>query len=453
MYQHIGRLPRSRPSGPNSSDHSGQTAQCQMSRTQSARTPPAPQDVFTLCGQQVKVKNTFLDDLIREKNSSNESTLEAHTCPEFRRSDVASSGSSSGNSGPVESGSSFATPEMEGLEGMEGIDPDSEDPEGLPEVESFLTLTPPISLRYSQYPQTMPMPAMPPMSTPDLQNLHGLDFDAQLLCALQAVPNAPCGSVPPVLPNGNFPFHETLLSALPALPGVLPGVPGMPGMPLLAPVLSTMPGGPKEPLPFDDVPVGAPGLPPVTVLTEMSPASDDVPQENLVEDKQTRRPGAKKKPAPKIWCHFYLEPQMLRTGFDVNKKIIGHGGTNTKRIFEKTGAKIRLRGRGSGHNEGDRGEAPVPLMLAVTSDTKNVENFVKAVELSVQLLQTVTSKFPEFCRSHGTALVPQPLFWIGELSQDAVARLQPVSESQVIIGETEVIMSLEGRSVTPGLRW
>ena len=122
---------------------------------------------------------------------------------------------------------------------------------------------------------------------------------------------------------------------------------------------------------------------------------------------------------------------MLRTGFDVNKKIIGHGGTNTKRIFEKTGpmvvslrvqgedgngkreslsrymtvelaellrwrpslvswrghrtwvvepialrscstwnpeiagAKIRLRGRGSGHNEGDRGEAPVPLMLAV----------------------------------------------------------------------------------------
>ena len=27
------------------------------------------------------------------------------------------------------------------------------------------------------------------------------------------------------------------------------------------------------------VPVGAPGLPPVTVLTEMSPASDDVPQD------------------------------------------------------------------------------------------------------------------------------------------------------------------------------
>ena len=74
---------------------------------------------------------------------------------------------------------------------------------------------------------------------------------------LSSSPFAPIQSfkVPPVLPNGNFPFHETLLSALPALPGVLPGVPGMPGMPLLAPVLSTMPGGPKEPLPFDDVKV------------------------------------------------------------------------------------------------------------------------------------------------------------------------------------------------------
>lgn len=129
----------------------------------------------------------------------------------------------------------------------------------------------------------------------------------------------------------------------------------------------------------------------------------------------------KKKTVSKIWCHFFLDPTMLRHGFDVNKKVIGHGGANTKRIFEKTGlfhpfssfffslywslmllelggenrtllfnqnvspkidivvrcvrkllqlskfagAKIRLRGRGSGHNEGERGEAPVPLMLAV----------------------------------------------------------------------------------------
>ena len=45
----------------------------------------------------------------------------------------------------------------------------------------------------------------------------------------------------------------------------------------------------------------------------------------------------KKKTVSKIWCHFFLDPTMLRHGFDVNKKIIGHGGTNTKRIFEKTG--------------------------------------------------------------------------------------------------------------------
>ena len=45
----------------------------------------------------------------------------------------------------------------------------------------------------------------------------------------------------------------------------------------------------------------------------------------------------KKKHVSKVWSHFYLEPSMLPSGFDVNKKIIGHGGANTKRIFEKTG--------------------------------------------------------------------------------------------------------------------
>lgn len=50
----------------------------------------------------------------------------------------------------------------------------------------------------------------------------------------------------------------------------------------------------------------------------------------------------KKKNVSKIWCHFYLEPTMLHSGFDVNKKIIGHGGTNTKRIFEKTGLFVQM---------------------------------------------------------------------------------------------------------------
>lgn len=59
-------------------------------------------------------------------------------------------------------------------------------------------------------------------------------------------------------------------------------------------------------------------------------------------------------------------------------------------------------------------------LLEVTSDTRNHQNFLRALEMSEQLLQTVTSKFPTFCRLHGhQGEISQPLFWIGEASPDA----------------------------------
>lgn len=80
----------------------------------------------------------------------------------------------------------------------------------------------------------------------------------------------------------------------------------------------------------------------------------------------------------------------------------------------------------------------------VTSDTRNQENFLQACELSSQLLQTVTAKYPEFCRHHGhSAVIPAPLFWIGDASQDALASFEYVNESQVRIGKTEVTLSLD----------
>ena len=80
----------------------------------------------------------------------------------------------------------------------------------------------------------------------------------------------------------------------------------------------------------------------------------------------------------------------------------------------------------------------------MTSDTRNKDNFLCALEMAAQLLQTVTSKFPDYCRNHQqSALVVQPLFWIGDASQDALAALQHVSESQVLIGKTEVTLFLD----------
>jgi len=124
----------------------------------------------------------------------------------------------------------------------------------------------------------------------------------------------------------------------------------------------------------------------------------------------------------KLWCHLYLDTEMLKPGFDLNKKIIGHGGNCTKAIYEATGCKIRLRGRGSGHFEGAR-EAPVHLMLAVTTDAGLHQNFRKAFEMSADLLRSVEKRFRSFCQKGQEEEPSDPCFWVGELSVESQASL------------------------------
>merc|ERR1719469_361765 len=124
---------------------------------------------------------------------------------------------------------------------------------------------------------------------------------------------------------------------------------------------------------------------------------------------------------------------MLRPGFDLNKKIIGRGGSCTKGIFIATGAKVRLRGCGSGFLEqsGPRRqtglqEAPVPLMLAVISEAGDNKNFQRAVGMAVELLRGIGKRFTAFCeREHqrGQQRVPRETsqaahraFWVGNIS-------------------------------------
>ena len=77
--------------------------------------------------------------------------------------------------------------------------------------------------------------------------------------------------------------------------------------------------------------------------------------------------------------------------------LIGRGGKHTRNIYDITGAKIRVRGKGSGHKEVDgTKEAPVPLMVAVTSDGTDTSKFARAVKMMTDKLHEVNGLFAQF---------------------------------------------------------
>lgn len=167
------------------------------------------------------------------------------------------------------------------------------------------------------------------------------------------------------------------------------------------------------------------------------PALDEGRELRQVPENQTgnmcRRSKAKRGRS-KLWCHLFIDSQMQALGFNFNKKVIGPNGNNTKHIFEMTDAKIRLRGRGSGHEEkGQKGlpAARVHLMLAVATDVGNEKKFATAVQMSAQLLSTVSEQYLEFCTQFQVSAPLTPLFWIGEISQEGRACLgiEPAASS------------------------
>ena len=191
-----------------------------------------------------EVKNTFLDDVVREQ-SSNESTLaEAQTCPEFRsRNDALSSSSAS-----ISGGATASATQSELCLG---------DPELMHTLQSLpntlQTMSPPCSLRY----QVAEVPACeadftdvtPPNTMPMTLELwpDQMSHEVQLLSALPSVPNAPFGHLLNA-PSAQSPprIHDALganlsaMAAAAAFPSVLP-MPNVPSVPWAPPVLSTIP--------------------------------------------------------------------------------------------------------------------------------------------------------------------------------------------------------------------
>jgi len=117
---------------------------------------------------------------------------------------------------------------------------------------------------------------------------------------------------------------------------------------------------------------------------------------------------------------------MLETGFDLVKKLIGKGGCNTRKIFEATQTKIRVRGKGSGHKERNGREAPVPLMIALAADQIS-SDFQTAFHMTMALLDDVSQRFDAFLRVQKLKKLQLGSggrrYWVGEISDASIEHL------------------------------
>jgi len=98
-------------------------------------------------------------------------------------------------------------------------------------------------------------------------------------------------------------------------------------------------------------------------------------------------------------CQFMIgieeEPE-----FQVKRKLLGPHGQHMKSIAEKSGAKLRLRGRGSGFLEGpEERESPDPLMLCVSAP--DAWSYGEAVRLVRELLDRVHVDYRRFAERAG----------------------------------------------------
>jgi hypothetical protein len=133
----------------------------------------------------------------------------------------------------------------------------------------------------------------------------------------------------------------------------------------------------------------------------------------------------------RLWAHIYLH--MEADDFDLVPRLIGRGGCNMREIAEATGAKIRIRGRGSGHMELEGGlEAPVPLMVAVTTDKGDPMAFRSAMQRTLAILRKVERRFHDFTAKRGMHH-DGACFSVGNISENALTAVSDILQGVVVV--------------------
>merc|ERR1712224_1015292 len=105
----------------------------------------------------------------------------------------------------------------------------------------------------------------------------------------------------------------------------------------------------------------------------------------------------------KFLCRYIVGIEQNRS-FNVVRKLLGDHGAHMKAIAENTGAKLRIRGRGSGFKEGpDNVEANEPLMICVSATSS--EMFQESTKDVERLLKDIHDQYYAFCEDRN---LPRP---------------------------------------------
>lgn len=116
---------------------------------------------------------------------------------------------------------------------------------------------------------------------------------------------------------------------------------------------------------------------------------------------QADRRGAAVGPA-KPQCQFFIGIEE-DSKFKVTRKVLGPHGQHMKSIAETSGAKLRLRGQGSGFLEGpEQQESTDELMLCVSAPDQ--AGYEEAVKMVRELMERVYDEYRAFCRKTGKAV-------------------------------------------------
>eukprot|EP00746_Dinoflagellata_sp_MGD_P162782 gnl/MRDRNA2_/MRDRNA2_90496_c0_seq1.p1 gnl/MRDRNA2_/MRDRNA2_90496_c0~~gnl/MRDRNA2_/MRDRNA2_90496_c0_seq1.p1 ORF type:complete len:573 (-),score=129.20 gnl/MRDRNA2_/MRDRNA2_90496_c0_seq1:191-1909(-) len=122
---------------------------------------------------------------------------------------------------------------------------------------------------------------------------------------------------------------------------------------------------------------------------------------------------AKSRSAPqKFLCRYIVGIEQNRS-FNVVRKLLGDHGAHMKAIAENTGAKLRIRGRGSGFKEGPNNvEADEPLMICISAtSSSSFEESTRDVE---SLLNHVHDQYYMFCEERN---LPRPKLVVEQTEQ------------------------------------